>query len=371
MMLTVLLLAFSGITFAQQSKTDETVEFRPHWELGVQAGVAHTIGEAGFGQLLSPAAQLSATYRFHHAMGVRFGFGGWQGKGAVNLGVQNVYSFQYLQFNADYILNLANLFGGFDHKRVVSPYLFAGVGAALGFNNEQAAAYKEAMQYYWEGNMFTPVGRAGLGLDFRLSECLSLSLEGNANMLSDKFNSKKAENVDWQTGVLVGLSFRFGKNTRPSQAYADKVAAEAAAAAALAAAEKAAAEKAAAEKAAAEAAAKKAAERAAAIAENSDNVFFKIGSSVITKTELQKVEKLASWLKANPDYSVLVVGYADKKTGDSNYNMSLSKKRAAAVQKALLSAGVPAEKVAVDHKGDTVQPFSDNHKNRVVICVIE
>ena len=390
-MLTVLLLIFSGITYAQQSKSDEAVEFRPHWDVSLQGGVSYTVGEARFGQLLSPSAQLSTTCHFHHAMGVRFGLGGWQGKGAVNLGEQSVYSFQYLQFNADYILNLANLIKGFDHKRIVSPYVFAGLGAALGLNNEQAAPHKAVMQYYWDQNMVSLVGRAGLGLDFRLSECLSLSLEGNANMLSDRFNSKKADNVDWQTGILVGLSFRFGKNNRPSQDYADKVAAEEAAARALAAekaaaeeaakkaaAEKAAAEKAAAEKAAAEkaeaerlAAEKAAAERAAAIAQNSDNVFFTIGSSVISKKELKKVEKLASWLNSNPGYSVLIVGYADKKTGNSDYNLVLSERRANAVKKALLSAGVPSERIATDFKGDKDQPFAENHRNRVVICAIE
>ena len=382
MMLAVLLFIFGGITYAQQSKSDEAVEFRPHWDVSLQGGVSYTVGEASFGQLLSPAAQLSTTCHFHHAMGLRLGFGGWQGKGAVNIGTQGVYAFQYLQLNADYILNLANLINGFDHKRVVSPYVFAGIGAALGFNNEQASPYKTVMQYYWDGNMVSPVGRAGLGLDFRLSECMSLSLEGNANMLSDRFNSKKADNVDWQTGVLVGLSFRFGKNNRPSQAYADKVAAEEAAAKALAA-EKAAAEKAEAERLAAEKAAaqkaeaerlaaeKAAAERAAAIAQNSDNIFFTIGSSVISKKELQKVEKLASWLNSNPDYSVLVVGYADKKTGKSDYNLVLSERRAKAVKKALLSAGVQSERIETDYKGDKVQPFSDNHQNRVVICVIK
>ena len=81
-MIAASLLLLGGVASAQQSKTDETLEFRPHWSLNVQGGVAHTRGESDFSTLLSPAAQLSATYRFHHAMGVRFGFGGWQGKGA-------------------------------------------------------------------------------------------------------------------------------------------------------------------------------------------------------------------------------------------------------------------------------------------------
>ena len=305
-------------------------------------------------------------------MGVRFGFGGWQGKGAVLLpeGKFDGYSYQFAQLNADYILDLAGVFGGFNHKRVVSPYLLAGVGAGYGFNNEQAAPHKEMLEYYWDSKLFAPVGRAGLGIDFRLGECVSLGLEGNANILSDKFNSKKAENVDWQFNVLAGLSFRFGKNTRPSKAYAEKVAAAEAAAAAAAAeaaaraeaerlaagraaAEKAAAGKAAREKAEAErlAAEKAAAERAAKAAENSDNVFFTIGSTYIRKAEGAKLEKLAEWMNANPDFNVSLVGYADKER--------------------LVKLGVAESRIMTAYKGDTVQPFAENAKNRVVICTLE
>ena len=395
-MIAASLLLLSGVASAQQSKTDETLEFRPHWSLNVQGGVAHTRGESELSTLLSPAAQLSATYRFHHAMGVRFGFGGWQGKGAVLMpeGYQG-YAYQFAQLNADYILDLAGVFGGFNHKRVVSPYLLAGVGAGYGFNNEQAAAYKDHLEYYWDSQILAPVGRAGLGVDFRLGECVSLGIEGNANALTDKFNSKKAENVDWQFNVLAGLSFRFGKNTRPSKAYAEKVAAAEAAAAAAAAeaaaraeaerlaaekaaaekaaAEKAAAEKAAAEKAAAEKAAaeKAAAERAAKAAENSDNVFFTIGSTYIRKAEDAKLVKLADWMKANPDFNVSLVGYADKETGTAKGNEKLSAARAKVVKDRLVKLGVEESRIMTAYKGDTVQPFAENAKNRVVVCTLE
>lgn len=388
-MIAASLLLLGGVASAQQSKTDETLEFRPHWSLNVQGGVAHTRGESEFSTLLSPAAQLSATYRFHHAMGVRFGFGGWQGKGAALLpeGYQG-YAYQFAQLNADYILDLAGVFGGFNHKRVVSPYLLAGVGAGYGFNNEQAAPYKDVLEYYWDSKLFAPVGRAGLGIDFRLGECVSLGLEGNTNILSDKFNSKKADNVDWQFNVLAGLSFRFGKNTRPSVAYAEKVAAEAAAAAAAeaaaraeaerlaaekAAAEKAAAEKAAREKAEAErlAAEKAAAERAAKAAENSDNVFFTIGSTYIRKAEDAKLVKLADWMKANPDFNVSLVGYADRETGTPKGNEKLSAARAKVVKDRLVKLGVEESRIMTAYKGDTVQPFAENAKNRVVMCTLE
>ena len=393
-MIAVALLAMCSVASAQQSKSDESLEFRPHWSLKVQGGVAHTIGEASFAELISPAAQLSATYNFHHAMGVRVGLSGWQGKGSV-VAADEIYKFRYGQLNADYVLDLASLIGGFKHDRVCSPYLFAGIGGAYGFDNKEAGElapkYEGSLPYYWE-NIPLVVGRFGAGVDFWVSKKVALGLEANGNFYSDKFNSKQATEdllADWQINLLAGVTFRLGKNTRESVVYAAAVAAAEAAAAQAAAeaaaakaaaekaaaekaaAEKAAAEKAAAEKAAAEAAAKAAAERAAIAAENSDNVFFTINSTYIRKAEGKKLEKLAEWMKATPDFNVALVGYADKETGTAAGNLKLSERRAKVVKERLVKLGVPAERIATAFKGDTVQPFAENNKNRVVTCTLE
>ncbi|MBQ7899073.1 MAG: OmpA family protein [Bacteroidales bacterium] len=395
-MFVVSLLMMSGVASAQQqSKSDETLEFRPHWSLRAQGGAGYTIGETSFGELLSPAAQISAAYNFHPAMGVRVGLSGWQAKGAVV--VADDYSFNYAQLSADYVLDLANLIGGFKHDRICSPYIFAGIGGAYTFNNKEAEQIKnENPGSLLNFNETLPffVGRAGAGVDFWVAKNLSLGLEANANCYSDKFNSKKAFDdmlADWQFNALLGVKYRFGGNTRPSQAYADKVAAEEAArlaeeAAAKAEAERLAAEKAeaerlaaekaeaerlAAEKAAAEKAAAEAAAHAAMAAENSQNVFFSIGSAVITKAEDKKLQTLAEWMKANPDFTVAVIGYADKGTGSAGINAKIADKRAKAVADRLVKLGVPAERVEVASYGDTQQPFEQNDKNRVVICTLE
>ena len=370
-------IAFVGVSFAQQSKTDEKVEFRPHWSLQVQGGAAYTLGETKFGDLISPAVYLHAGYKFHHGLGVRFGIGGWQGKGYAVLPQQG-YSYKFLQGNIDFVVDLSSLIGGYNHRRVASVFAFAGLGLNGGIDNKKAVEIHNAnpneMDYLWSPTKFFVAGRMGLGVDFRCSDIISVNLEANTNFLSDHFNSKKAENVDWHFNLLAGITFRFGKNYRPSKAYAEKVAAEKAAAeaAAKAAAEKAAAEKAAAEAAAAKAAAEKAAaERAALIAENSQNVFFKIGSSYIQREEGKKIDTLAEWLKANPSFAVDVVGYADKETGNSALNKKLSERRAANVKARLLAAGIAEERIVTDHKGDTVQPFDKPALNRVVICTLE
>ncbi len=101
------------------------------------------------------------------------------------------------------------------------------------------------------------------------------------------------------------------------------------------------------------------------------NIFFLINSSVIREAEQVKIDKLVEYLKANPKARVEITGYADKETGTGPYNMALSKRRSASVAKALEAAGIAADRITTDAKGDTVQPFPGIEKNRVAICVAE
>ena len=76
-------------------------------------------------------------------------------------------------------------------------------------------------------------------------------------------------------------------------------------------------------------------------------------------------------MKNHADCKVTICGYADKQTGNANINMSLSKKRAEAVAAQLKEKGIDSQRITVDYKGDTVQPFSTAEENRVTICIAE
>ena len=374
------------VAFAQQSKSDPSVEFNPHWYGQIQGGAAYTIGETTFKNLISPAGALSLGYQFNPSLGVRLNAAGFQGKGAVVAPLE-VYKFNYLQGAADLTLNLAQLFG-YKHDRVFNPFVFIGGGAALGFrngaNNVTKTNPKEYFALLWTGKMITPVARVGLGADFRLSDAVALTLEVNDNILSDKFNSKKVGHPDFQFNALAGLKVNFGKTTRPSAKYlAELAAAEAAAAAEKArleaeraaklAAEKAAAEKAAAEKAAADKlAAEKAAAEKLAAEMRQVNTFFTINSYVISDEEAAKLIRYIDWLKANPDVNIAIAGHADKGTGTKRINQKLSEQRAAAVKAFLTERGIAESRiVSVVANGDRIQPFAENDLNRVVISTIE
>ena len=107
--------------------------------------------------------------------------------------------------------------------------MFVGVGLAGGFNNDDAVALDAAgyrMQYLWSGKKVFVAGRGGLGTNLRLSNHVSFNLEVNANVVSDKFNSKKADNADWQLNALAGFTFKFGKSgkkAKPVVAYTPEV----------------------------------------------------------------------------------------------------------------------------------------------------
>ncbi len=78
----------------------------------------------------------------------------------------------------------------------------------------------------------------------------------------------------------------------------------------------------------------------------------------------------AEYLKANPSVKVLIQGYADKDTGTSAYNQTLSQKRAQAVYDALTKTyGIDKSRLLIEAEGSTTQPYDVNNWNRIVIFV--
>lgn len=367
--LTALVLGLSAIAaFAQTGGNTETRQikeegktvFNPHWFMQVQAGASYTLGEAKFGDLISPAAALNVGYQFTPLWGLRAGLSGWEAKGAW-VSPETIYKYNYLQGNVDATLNLSNLFCGYNPTRFFNAYLFAGVGVNGAFNNDEAVRLNDLgyrLQYLWRDSKVNVAGRFGLGTNLRISDHVFFNVEVNANTMSDKYNSKKAGNTDWQFNLLGGFTFKFGKTyTRTEPVYYEPTPVPPAPAPEPVVEEK--------------------KEEPAPAPEPvkvqpmKQNIFFLINSAEVRASEQSKVDALVAYLKEHTNAKVSLCGYADKNTGNANINKNLSEKRAQAVANALKAQGISADRITIDSKGDTVQLFSTMEENRVTVCIAE
>ncbi len=367
---TVALASLSTAAMAQATYTDKDgneYTFKKHAFLDLQGGAQYTLGEAKFGDLISPNVQLGIGYQFSPVFGMRLQANGWQSKGGWN-GYKATkdgtpytadYKFKYVAPGLDFMFNLSNLFCGWNPNRVFNVAAFVGGGANFAWGNDEvneiAANIKDQhnylLEYLWDGTKVRPFGRAGIDLEFKVSKSVSIMLEGNANITSDKYNSKKAGNADWYFNALAGLRINLGKShtktepvkevpaPRPVEEYVKPEP-------------------------------KPAPVEEKKVEEIRRDVFFVINSNKIRESEDAKIKEVVDYLNQYPEAKVVVTGYADAGTGNDRINDAISAKRAAAVVKALKEKyGIEESRITEDSKGARVQPFSENDKNRVSIMV--
>lgn len=389
-----------GCVSAQAQETKEV--FLPHWYVQGQIGGQYTTGETksfhSLKDLHSLNAQVGVGYQINPIWGVRLNVNGWQSKGAsdlsltqtVNTTVNGVTSSTTQEYPLDtrwkwnYVapalnatLDLTNLLWGYNPNRLVGFGVLAGVGANIGFNNDEA--WSEAaritstnllsvedapavMAYRWDGTKVRLMGQVGANVDFKVSKRVKLGAEFNFNFLSDKYNSKKSNRskFDHYYNLLAGVRIDLGKisekttiaSTEPvAPRIVEKIV---------------------------EKEVIKVVHDTVYVGQKPEvreplrrDIFFLIRGSVISDDEMKKVDEVVAYLQKYPDAKVTVTGYADKGTGNTKLNIGYSKKRADIVANTLKSRGIAADRIVVDAKGDTEQPYAENDKNRVSICIAE
>lgn len=369
-LLAAALMGMSTAAMAQATYTDSeenVYTFQKHWFLDLQGGAQYTLGEAKFGDLISPNVQLGLGYQFNPVFGMRLQVNGWQSKGGWAAYRDKIgdepfsadYKFKYVAPGLDFMVNLSNLFCGWNPNRVFNVTAFVGGGANIAWGNDEANEIgahikdldKYNLLYLWDGTKVRPFGRAGLDLEFKVSKSVSIMLEGNANITTDKYNSKNADNPDWYFNALAGLRINLGKShtktapvkevpaPRPVEEYVKPEP-------------------------------KPAPVEEKKVEEIRRDVFFVINSNKIRESEDAKIKEVVDYLNQYPEAKVVVTGYADAGTGNDRINDAISAKRAAAVVKALKEKyGIEESRITEDSKGARVQPFSENDKNRVSIMV--
>lgn len=278
---------------------------------------------------------------------------------------------KYVNANVDFMWDMLNSLGSVNTTRVFSIVPFVGLGGTFtwDYNINGGIVGDDGKT---KGNSWTLPVSAGLQFNFRLSKYVDFFLEGRAQMYGDNFNNTAyGKPIDVNFTATGGFIFKIGgddfKSYNPcdylgyisnlNNQVNDLRGALATTTAALAAAE--------AQLPCPEVTETVVAEEAAPLM---STVRFSLNSARISDMEMVNIYNTAEYLKANPDQNVVIAGYADKDTGTSSYNMTLSKRRAEAVKKALVDKyGISPDRLTIKAEGSDSQPYDVNNWNRIVI----
>lgn len=335
----------------------------------LQGGAQVTLTDAKKSELITPVGSFSIGHYFTPCIGARLHVNGWQAKSGYDA-INSYYKWNYVTTNADLLFNLTNMVCGKSQSHFLNVILVGGIGLTTAWSNDEANTLARAntnlnMPLVWDDTRLSHNIRAGLRLETDVTKPLGVSLEVAANSLDDRFNSKMNNNDDWMITAQLGLSFRFGHKYKkaapvviPRPVEPEPVVEPE-------------------PEPVVEPAPEPVVEHApkpVVVAEKKapetlrEEVFYKICSS--SDNANAQYKRVAEYLQRNPDAKVKVTGYADKGTGNTQTNMKYSRQRAQNFKDKLVKEyNVDASRIVVDAKGDSVQPFSENDKNRCVIAI--
>ena len=353
-MLAVMAMAIgTGVAYAGEGNSEKDYRPYPHMFFGLNGGAQVSFTHYDFSKLITPSYGVSFGAYFNPVIGARLHVSGYENKGGIK-SLNETYDFNTVTGSADLLLNVTNMFRS-DKDRVFNLILLGGVGLAGAWDNDDfhALAAKAAENYpmAWQDRRLSHNVRLGMQLDFNIAKHFGLNLELAANNRADRINSKTTDRNDWAATASLGLIFKFGQKKTEKMAEEPVPVAE---------------------------------ERATRtdtvwyddityrdVPEKvtyEDNIYYKIRLS--EPDPASKIQKIADFVKAHKNCSVQVTAYADKATGTPELNMQYSKERAEKVVAALVKAGVSRSVITSEYKGDTVQPFAENDKNRVAIVKV-
>ena len=357
----VLLLAatalLTSVAAMAQDKTDKGCGLKSYNYVEAHGGIQWTVTDAKIDKLLMPTGAISFGRYFSPVVGARLHVQGLQAKGRFEA-LDRDYKWNFLTTNADLLINLSNLLS----KNTFRPINLIFVGG-LGLVNawkfddltEITAAQPQLAPLAWNDDRhhLTHNLRAGLRLETNVDKPFGVSLEIDANNMGDRFNGKTNDADDWMISGMIGISYRFGhryqKPTRVVRQIEEEVWVDVPDTVMVK-------EKYPVEK----------------DVDMKEQIFYVICKSDPAEAGNSQMQRVADLMKKYKDAKIMVVGYADKGTGNPRLNKMYSERRAAECKDALVNKyGIEADRITTDSKGDTVQPFEENDKNRCVIITGE
>ncbi|MDR3250840.1 MAG: OmpA family protein [Tannerella sp.] len=320
-------------------------------------------GDAAFGDRTNWAAGLSVGKWYNPYFAFRFQLNGGALNSFVNVigaGGSTLLSnqdFMYGNGHLDFMWDVTNYWAPYNENKIVRVIPFAGIGYAI-----RPGKTVDGFEYK---RTESPSINLGIQIPIRLSERIDLFLEGEYSMFNEAFNRiDMGQEEDRVFQGLLGLSYKIGRtnfevlepmdydllNDLNSQINALRAQND---------------ELSKRPKSCPDC---PKAEPVVKTVESLKNVvFFRLNSSVIDKNQEGNIFNTSEYAKKH-SLPIKVVGYADKQTGTADYNQGLSERRARAVAKRLTEKyGIPTEKISIEWKGDTQQPYEINNWNRLVI----
>lgn len=350
-------LLMSGAVMAQDANKKQG-KIKSWNYVEAQGGLNWTTTNANIDKLLMPGGALSFGHYFTPVVGARLHVAGLQAKGRFEDLDQN-YKWNFLNTDADLLINLSNLFSK-NYGRPLNLIFVGGLGLNYAWDNDELfdlGLSPAVTPLAWKDNRLSHNLRAGLRLETNVTKPLGFSLEVNANSLDDRFNSKTNDKDDWMINALVGVNYRFGYTREKPRKVVRQVEEE-------------------------------------IWEEVPDTIIVKEKRPIVTE-EQKKIEEViffeicqsdanaaqgtekaikdvADLMKTSEDATFTLTGYADKGTGNPAINKMYAQKRADNVTSKLINEhGLDPNRLKSDSKGDTVQPFEENDKNRCVIITGE
>ena len=347
-------------TSAATAQVDTRDQLKSYSFVEAQGGIQLTATDANMSKLITPTAAVSFGHFFTPVVGARLNVNGWKAKAGFSEPEQ-YYKWNYITPSADLMINLTNLFSS-QPQHLLNLMFIGGVGLNYAWNNDDLKAlnlHASRVPLAWDDNRLSHNIRAALRLETDVTKSLGLSLEVAANNTSDRFNSKTNDANDWQFTAMIGVSYRFKKTyQKPApvllpvvQEVVEDNSANVVPAVPVITEEK------------------KPEPKKTVKSENlKEEIFYVICKSDPTEAGQSQMQRVADFMKKYKDARVKVVGYADKGTGNARINAKYAKSRAEECKNALVKKyGCDASRIDIDSKGDTVQPFAENDKNRCVI----
>lgn len=331
-----------------------------NWFISLAGGASILLGdqndEADFSNRLNFAPQISLGKWFNPYVALRFQLNGGVLHGFEGKGATFMQHSKYAAIHADVLWDVTNFWAPYNENKAFRFIPWVGFGYAQRFRTPDANRAISRTE--------SPSINFGVLTAFRLNKRVDFNVEVQSSLLNEKFNRVDMYHLTDAIGQLTaGLTFKLGKsdfevlepmdyallndlNSQINKLRADND-----------------------ELSKRPVACPECEEVVSTVVNNyAENVvYFRLNSAKIDKNQQINIYNTSEFMKKN-NTPIKVIGYADKKTGTSNYNMKLSERRARAVAKELIEKyGISSNQITIEWRGSDVQPYNENNWNRVVI----